>query len=68
MWILPFPIPDYPSSPTLYGYLDSGTSDIYRGGHVTASYTSLSMGNGLRETPSAAFPNKAQSVSSTTGP
>ena len=55
-------------SPTLYGYLDSGTSDIHRGGHATASYASLSMGNWLRETPSAAFPDQAQSVSSTTGP
>ena len=31
-------------SPTLYGYLDSGTSDIHRGGHATTSYGSLSMG------------------------
>ena len=34
----PFPFP------TLYGYLDSGTSDIHRGGPATASYASLSMG------------------------
>ena len=32
-------------SPTLYGYLDSGTSDLHRGGHATASYAFLSMGN-----------------------
>ena len=31
-------------SPTLYGYLDSGTSDIHRGGPASASYASLSMG------------------------
>ena len=39
-FIYPPPLP----SPTLYGYLDSGTSDIHRGGHATASYASLSMG------------------------
>ena len=55
-------------SPSLYGYLDSGTPDIHRGGHATASYASLSMGNWFRETPSAAFPDQAQSVSSTTRP
>ena len=55
-------------SPTLYGYLDSGTSDIHRGGHATVSYASLSMGNWLSKTPSAAFPDKVQSVSSTTRP
>ena len=31
-------------TPTLYGYLDSGTSDIHRRGPATASYVSLSMG------------------------
>ena len=55
-------------SPAFYGYLDSGTSDIHTGGHATGSYASLSMGNWLRETPSAAYPNHAQSVPSTTGP
>ena len=31
-------------SPTLYSFLDSGKSDIHRGGPATASYASLSMG------------------------
>ena len=40
-----FPSQTALSFPTLYGYLDIGTSDLHREWHATASYTFLHMGN-----------------------